>query len=329
MDVVNAATVGAIAACAALVLLTTTKHGQAEPFAVTTPGEASSRRSALDVAAAASAVQLLQSTSHPDDASQAGALSDVRGPGASPVRRSRLDAGIIASWEEMIVEASRRFGVPAAWVRAVMQVESAGRTELNGRPITSPAGAMGLMQVMPETFAEMTRRYRLGSDPYDPRANILAGTAFLRELYDRFGAEHFLAAYNAGPSRVEDHLRTGRPLPEETRRYVQALAPRLVGSTPGDGSTTSTEVRDLTSLQALRDAARSPSRRVAALFPTPGAASLFVASHDRSSASDRRLHEQTIDAPVHPPRGRRPAQHVRRRQNGGLTDVQKGAAYPR
>jgi len=153
---------------------------------------------------------------------------------------------------------------------------------------------------MPETFAEMTRRYGLGSDPYDPRTNVLAGTAFLREMYDRFGAEHFLAAYNAGPGRVENHLRTGRPLPDETQHYVQALAPRLVGGTVSDGLETSTRVRDLTSLQALRDAARSPSRHASQPLSQPPAtpefASVFVVSNERSSAGDRHPEPQSDNA---------------------------------
>ncbi|MEO3434502.1 lytic transglycosylase domain-containing protein [Inquilinus sp. CAU 1745] len=121
-----------------------------------------------------------------------------------------------------IAEASHRFGIPEAWIRAIMRVESAGQV----RAISS-AGAMGLMQVMPGTWAELRARYGLGSDPYDPRENILAGTAYLREMHDRYGAPGFLAAYNAGPRRYEQHL-TGRPLPAETRAYLATLAP-LVG----------------------------------------------------------------------------------------------------
>jgi Transglycosylase SLT domain len=77
------------------------------------------------------------------------------------------------------------------------------------------------------TFAEMAAlraRYSLGSDPYDPRDNILAGAAYIRELHDRYGSPGFLAAYNAGPSRYEKHLVTGRPLPHETQAYVATLA---------------------------------------------------------------------------------------------------------
>src|SRR3546814_986649 len=56
-------------------------------------------------------------------------------------------------WQPPIAEAARRYALPDNWLRAVMRAESAGCTELDGRPITSPAGAMGLMQVMPVTWA--------------------------------------------------------------------------------------------------------------------------------------------------------------------------------
>jgi hypothetical protein len=70
-------------------------------------------------------------------------------------------------------------------------------------------------------------RYGLGADPYDPGDNILAGAAYIRELYDRYGAPEFLAAYNAGPGRHERHPATGRPLPDETQAYVATLAPMI------------------------------------------------------------------------------------------------------
>jgi soluble lytic murein transglycosylase-like protein len=127
-------------------------------------------------------------------------------------------------WRDFIAEASRRFGVPEAWIRAVMQAESAGRTMLDGRPITSHAGAMGLMQVMPDTYEEMRRAHGLGSDPHDPRDNILAGTAYLRAMHDLYGYPALFAAYNAGPDRYDDHLQQGRPLPAETRAYLASIA---------------------------------------------------------------------------------------------------------
>lgn len=122
-----------------------------------------------------------------------------------------------------IAEAAQRFGVPEAWIRAVMRVESAGDV----RAISS-AGAMGLMQIMPATWAELRVRHRLGGNPYDPRDNILAGAAYLREMHDRYGSPGFLAAYNAGPGRYEEYL-AGRPLPAETRAYVATLAPIVGG----------------------------------------------------------------------------------------------------
>jgi soluble lytic murein transglycosylase-like protein len=93
-----------------------------------------------------------------------------------------------------VTEASRRFSVPEHWIRAVMQVESNAKQRAR-----SSKGAMGLMQIMPKTWTELHARYGLGADPYDPRDNILAGAAYIRELYDRYGVPGFLAAYNAGP----------------------------------------------------------------------------------------------------------------------------------
>lgn len=135
------------------------------------------------------------------------------------VRPSTRDA-----YADYIAEASRRFGVPIAWIRAVMRAESAGESRA-----VSSAGAMGLMQIMPATWAGLRARHGLGRDPYDPRDNILAGTAYLRELHDRYGSPGFLAAYNAGPGRYEASL-AGRSLPAETRAYVALLAPVIDGS---------------------------------------------------------------------------------------------------
>lgn len=138
----------------------------------------------------------------------------------SAERPSRVDP-----YAAIIAEAAQRFGVPEHWIRAVMRVESAGDV----RAISS-AGAMGLMQIMPVTWAELRARFGLGSNPYDPRDNIMAGVAYLREMHDRYGSPGFLAAYNAGPGRYEEYRATGRPLPAETRAYVAALAPIIAGS---------------------------------------------------------------------------------------------------
>lgn len=102
----------------------------------------------------------------------------------------------VERWRPMIEEASTRFGIPTSWIERVMRAESRGLTMLNGRPIRSHAGAMGLMQLMPATWAEMRARLDLGTNPDDPRDNILAGTFFLRLMYDRFGYPGLFGAYN-------------------------------------------------------------------------------------------------------------------------------------
>ena len=94
-------------------------------------------------------------------------------------------------WGPHIREAALRFDVPETWIRSVMRVESGGSQYRNGQLVTSNAGAMGLMQVMPGTFDELRSRYNLGDDPFDPHENILAGTAYIREMYDIYGAPGF------------------------------------------------------------------------------------------------------------------------------------------
>ncbi|AEG50371.1 Lytic transglycosylase catalytic [Sphingobium chlorophenolicum L-1] len=130
----------------------------------------------------------------------------------------------VERWRPVIAKAAHRFGVPQAWIAAVMQAESGGQTHRGGLPITSRVGAMGLMQVMPGTWDALRHQHGLGPDPHDPYDNIMAGAAYLRALYDRFGYPGLFAAYNAGPGRYGEHLRTGRPLPDETRAYIAQLA---------------------------------------------------------------------------------------------------------
>lgn len=136
----------------------------------------------------------------------------------------------VTDWHPYITEGSLRFGVPTAWIERVMQAESGGKTRLDGRPIRSRAGAIGLMQLMPGTWAAMRQRLGLGTDPDDPRDNILAGTFYLRLMYDRFGYPGLFAAYNAGPGRYAAHLATGSALPGETVAYLQT-----VGGVPSTG----------------------------------------------------------------------------------------------
>jgi hypothetical protein len=180
-----------------------------------------------------------------------------------------------------IATASQRFAILEAWIHAVMRMESAG-----DRLAISHRGAMGLMQVMPRTWATLRTRHGLGADPFAPNENILAGTAYLREMLDRFGSVPLmLAAYNAGPVRVEEHLATGRPLPAETRAYVATLAPVLTGDTDpaalrrlverAERSTEGVFVRTGSSL------ARDPSTPIAAIFvQLVGASSAGSVPHD-------------------------------------------------
>ncbi len=132
-------------------------------------------------------------------------------------------------WGPYISEASTRFAVPEQWIRAVIRQESGGHAYRNGAPITSFAGAMGLMQLMPSTYAELSNRYGLGNDPYEPHDNIMAGTGYISELYKRYGSPAFLVAYNAGPHRLDLYLAGQSSLPNETVNYVASIAPVLGG----------------------------------------------------------------------------------------------------
>jgi soluble lytic murein transglycosylase-like protein len=157
----------------------------------------------------------------------AGALSICAEPGVAVAQSASVARPVAADpYAVHIAEASQRFGIPERWIRAVLRAESAGDV----RAISS-AGAMGLMQIMPDTWAALRVRYQLGRNPYDPRDSIMAGAAYLREMWDRYGnVLAMLAAYNAGPARYDEHRSTGHPLPAETRAYVAALAPILGGA---------------------------------------------------------------------------------------------------
>lgn len=132
---------------------------------------------------------------------------------AAPANSTPVDR-----WSTFIAEASARFGVPRTWVEQIIRVESRGQAAS-----LSPKGAMGLMQLMPRTWAEMRAELGLGRDPYDPHDNILAGTFYLKLMYGRFGYPGLFAAYNAGPSRYADYLAGEDGLPLETRAYVKAV----------------------------------------------------------------------------------------------------------
>jgi len=133
-------------------------------------------------------------------------------------------------WAGLIREAATRFGIPEVWIREVMRMESGG----NSLALSS-AGAMGLMQVIPSTYAKLRWEHGLGPDPWNPRDNILAGAAYIREMYDQYGFPGFLAAYNAGPGRVDGFMNRATVLPAETVNYVSVIGPRLLGTTVAEG----------------------------------------------------------------------------------------------
>ncbi|MCB9652999.1 MAG: lytic transglycosylase domain-containing protein [Deltaproteobacteria bacterium] len=116
---------------------------------------------------------------------------------------------------DLVSEAASVSGLPPALIDAVIQTESGYRIRA-----TSGAGALGLMQLMPRTAEELGV-----TDPLDPRQNVLAGSLYLRSLYNRFGSLRLaLAAYNAGPTRVA-RIRDVPDIPE-TRAYVTKVLHR-------------------------------------------------------------------------------------------------------
>jgi Transglycosylase SLT domain len=173
-------------------------------------------------------------------------------------------------WRDLITEASGRFDVPEQWIRAVMHRESGGRSTVKGKPITSPAGAIGLMQVMPGTYAELRDRHGLGPTPADPRDNIMAGTAYLREMYDQFGSPGFLAAYNCGPA-CYSAVQAGRQrLPKETRQYIAALAPVVAKTAPrGTGGEPAVEAVMVAAVEPPKPVSRPVEPPVQAVSSAP------------------------------------------------------------
>jgi hypothetical protein len=136
--------------------------------------------------------------------------------GSNP--ESRIPSPLVdaAPYGALIDKVAARHGVPARLVRAVIAVESAGQPQAR-----SPKGAMGLMQLMPQT----ARQYTV-ANPYDPATNIEAGVQHLRNLLDRFPLAEALAAYNAGEAAVQRF--GGIPPFPETERYVSRIL-RLAG----------------------------------------------------------------------------------------------------
>ena len=198
-------------------------------------------------------------------------LSGGAAPGTAWAQEAPVAAPAAAHpYAGHVADAARRFGIPEAWIWAVMRVESRG----NSRAV-SRAGATGLMQIMPATWAGLRARYGLGPDPFDVRDNIMAGAAYLREMHDRYGnASAMLAAYNAGPGRYDDYLSRGRPLPAETVGYLAQFT-AVVGA-PG----------------AVETAVSAPPDRFAWRR-----AALFVRITGSGSAPSAAQSDDTSDAP--------------------------------
>ncbi len=193
-------------------------------------------------------------------------------PGAAPVAALAQDVPAERSaprhpYAGHVADAAQRFGIPERWIWAVMRVESNGDVRA-----VSTAGAMGLMQIMPGTWAGLRVRHGLGTDPWDVRDNIMAGAAYLREMHDRYdNVTAMLAAYNAGPGRYDEHLSRGRPLPAETRAYLAKLASVTGGS-------------DDTQLAAAPPPVPLAWRRAALFAVRPGAVSPAPLSADRTAS---------------------------------------------
>lgn len=162
-----------------------------------------------DPAAGTSAADLAEAPAFPDIAI------------ADPARHA---AGIPPRYAAKIAELSARFDLSPSLLEALVWQESRWNEHA-----VSPVGAQGLAQLMPGTA-----RY-LGVDPRDPFANLEGGARYLREQMDRFGGdlEKALAAYNAGPGRVE--RAGGIPNIRETRHYVAAIIGRLANHSRAPG----------------------------------------------------------------------------------------------
>lgn len=115
-------------------------------------------------------------------------------------------------------EAANRSGLPLDIVLRVMMAESGGNSR-----IVSSKGAMGCMQIMPGTWSYLTGRYRLGSDPFHARMNMIGGAMYLAELGSRYGWPGAFSAYNAGPGRYQRYVQSGAALPAETVAYTGRL----------------------------------------------------------------------------------------------------------
>ncbi len=296
MDVVRLSTAGAVSAFAVLALVSTARQGRAEPPTPRAPISGSYSSPASDAGASPSPPVRVSpfSLSGPTMPPPAAPVPTIYGASLYPL--PRFSGAPRSPWDALIDEAARRFAVPPSWVRGVMQIESGGRTMLNGRPITSTAGAMGLMQVMPATFAAMAERYGLGairtiraptSSPA-PRSCARCTTAM--------GPRTFWPPTMPGPGASTSTCATAgrfRSRPGATsRRSRRSSLPIEDASATGAAP----QVQDLTSAAAMRRVALPAYRPRSAARQSPEGAPLFVAANDRPSTSDRQPDGQLNDA---------------------------------
>jgi soluble lytic murein transglycosylase-like protein len=140
-------------------------------------------------------------------------------PGATPLRGSLTEVGTPAGpaqWQAHVADVAAKYDISPALLEAVVWQESRWNTAA-----VSPAGARGLAQLMPATARQM------GVDARDPGANLEGGARYLRRQLDAFSGdlEKALAAYNAGPARVQ--AAGGVPAIRETQDYVSSILGRL------------------------------------------------------------------------------------------------------
>lgn len=143
----------------------------------------------------------------------------------------RVDRATSFRYSDIISSKSSKYNIDSSLIEAIISVES------NWKPsAVSQKGAVGLMQLMPSTISDMRVR-----DPYDPEENIEGGTRYFRLLLDRFNGdlELALAAYNAGPGRVEQY--GGIPPISETRKYVR----QVLALHDGSGSVISLKIHKI------------------------------------------------------------------------------------
>ena len=175
-------------------------------------GEKPGRAAQKEEAAAAAAVEAAGAGTGAEKQQETRAPREVKLTGYAPHTKG---GGILlsdASLSQMVKAASEKYQVDPKLVSAVAEVESGGN-----QGAESPAGAIGVMQLMPDTAAS------LGVNPYDKQQNIEGGARYLRQMLDSFGGDvkKAVAAYNAGPNAVKKY--DGVPPYPETQNYVDKV----------------------------------------------------------------------------------------------------------